>query len=84
MKINLIILDSYFDLDFEQRAKVVVAVSKPKNFFDSFFNNLPNARTRIECFNKINDLHFEIYGYEMYSSYRSFSQMYKRYVNQSK
>ena len=78
--INIMTIDSYYDLTFEERNKLLVSISKPKNFFKTYFNNLKNSRTNIECFNKLNDMHFEIYASYMYSSFDSFSRVYGRYV----
>lgn len=79
MKNNLIQLESIFDLDFQERAEVIIAISKPKNFFKTYFKNLPYARTNLECFNKLNELHFEVYGEYMYSSYESFKVVCNRH-----
>ena len=84
MSINLIELESYYDLTFEQREKVIISISKQKKFFETYFNNLKNARTSTECFNKLNDLHFEIYGSYMYSSFCSFSIVYSRNLKKKK
>ena len=84
MSLNLIELESYYDLTFEQREKVIISISKPNKFFETYFNNLKNSRTCIECFNKLNDLHFEIYGSQMYSSFQSFSRVYSRHVKNLK
>lgn len=81
---NIFEIQSYYDLPFNEREKLLIAISKPKSFFNTFFNNLKNARNRIECFNKINDLHVEVYGYEMYSSYQSFIITYRKYLNKKK
>lgn len=80
MDLNLIQIDSYYDLDFQMRNKLILSISKPQNFFKTYFNNLKNSRTCVECFTKLNDLHFEIYGTYMYSSFDSFSKVYSRYI----
>lgn len=77
-------ISSYLDLDFTERNKVIIAISKPKNFFNTYFINLKNFNTRIECFNKLNDLHYEIYGFQMYSSWHSFNNVYSRYLRSKK
>lgn len=77
---NLIEITSYHDLTFKDREKVLLAISKPKDFFHTFFNNLKFSQTRTECFNKLNDLHLDAYGDYMYSSYESFMITYKRHL----
>jgi hypothetical protein len=77
-------ISSYLDLDFTERNKVIIAISKPKNFFNTYFNNLKNFNTRVECFNKLNDLHYEVYGTQMYSSWHSFQTVYTRYLRNKK
>lgn len=80
-QLNLMNITSYYDLDVYQQQKVLLMVSKPKNFFVAYFNALPQARTCAECFNKINELHHEIWGEYMYSDWKSFSKVYKRYLD---
>lgn len=79
-QLNLLKVTSYYDLDFTQRNQVLLAISKPSAFFTTFYNQLPFARTNIECFNKLNDLHFDIWGQYMYSSYNSFQIVYKKHT----
>jgi hypothetical protein len=81
---NLIEIVSYYDLSFVERNKLIIQLSKPKSFFQTFFDNLKNTNTRIECFNKLNNLHQEIYGFEMYSSYESFITVYGRHIKNRK
>lgn len=78
---NYIEIDSYFKLSHEQRVDAIIALSKPQAFFITFFNNLANANSKIECFNKLNELHFEIYQEYMYSDYNSFRVVFTRYLN---
>lgn len=83
-KLNLMQVQSYYDLSMIEREKVVIAVSKPKNFFNTFFNQLPDARNMVECFNKLNDLHYEIYTEYMYSTYASFQIVYSRHIKKTR
>lgn len=83
-QLNLMKVNSYYDLSIIDREKIVIAVSKPKNFFNTFFNQLKYARTMVECFNKLNDLHFDIYAEYMYSSYASFQIVYSKYIKKNK
>ena len=77
---NYLKIQSYHNLTFKEKAEVIVSISKPENFYLTFFNNLPHARTRVECFNHLNDLHFDIYGFYMYSDYASFNNCYSRHL----
>lgn len=43
-------------------------------FYKFFFDNLPNHKTYIECFNYVNDLHFDLFGEYRYSCFDSFKQ----------
>lgn len=51
-------------------------LAKPKDFCLTYFNNLPYAGTKAECFNKLNDLHYSIFKSYMYSSYKTFAKQY--------
>lgn len=82
--LNLMQIESYYDLSMIEREKVVIAISKPKNFFNTFFNQLPNAKTMVECFNKLNDLHYDIYSEYMYSTYTSFMTVYGKHYKKTK
>jgi len=77
---NYLKIESFHDLSFKEKAEVIVSISKPETFFMTFFENLPNARTQVECFNHLNDLHFDIYGFYMYSEYNSFRNTYQKYL----
>lgn len=83
-QINLMEVNSYYDLSIIEREQIVIAVSKPKNFFNTFFNQLKNARTMVECFNKLNELHYDIYAEYMYSTYASFQIVYSKHIKKSR
>lgn len=72
------------DLTAIEKYKLSVMLAKPKTFFETYFNNLPNARTCVECFNQLNDLHFEIFGEYMYTSMQSFLNQYTRNIKNRK
>jgi hypothetical protein len=79
-QLNLMKIESYHDLDFMQREKVILALSKSETFFKTFFNHLPYARTKTECFNHLNNLHLDIYGIYMYSDYNTFQTVYSKFL----
>lgn len=76
---NLIQVD-ISDLDIYQKFELSKILSVNHSFFKAYFNNLPFAKTQAECFNKLNDLHFEIFGIDKYSSYNSFRHKRNEYV----
>lgn len=82
--INLMSVSSYHSLTLIERQQVLLAISKPSTFFISFYNHLPHANSCIECFNQLNDLHFDIWGQYMYSSYNSFQTVYSKYLKSQK
>jgi len=69
---------TYTELTPVQQRDLIKEISKPKGFFKLYFNNLPYAATRLECFNKLNQLHLDIHDQYMYSNYDSFSQQYAK------
>lgn len=77
---NFLQIKSYKKLTSHQKTEVILSLSKPDKFFITFFENLPHAKTKAECFNKLNALHFEIWGNYMYSDYSSFQKCYKNYI----
>lgn len=81
---NLMIITSYYNLTYAEREQVLLAISKPSAFFKTFFNNLPYAKTKTECFNQLNDLHFDIYAEYMYTDYRSFQIVYSRFTKNNR
>ena len=54
----------------------------PKGFIDYYFEQLklPDYKTNIECFNAINDIHYELFGEYKYSSYHSFRSQLSRHL----
>lgn len=68
------------DLDIYQKYELSKLLSVNHKFFQTYFNNLPYSKTQIDCFNKLNDLHIDIFGTEKYSSYNSFRQKRNAYL----
>jgi hypothetical protein len=55
-------------------------------FFQYYFKQLdnPKYRTYVECFNAVNDLHFELFGEYRYESYDSFRKQVNYYNTNKK
>ena len=77
---NALQISSYYDLTTVEKLDLLIQISKPENFFLLYFNNLPYADSKAECFLHLNDLHYEIYGQYMYSDYNSFRNSYANFI----
>ena len=73
-------IKSYYDLDYVEREQVLLQISKPMDFFKTWFDNLPNTSGKTECFNHLNELHFEVFKTYMYNDYNAFQKAYSRYI----
>lgn len=47
-------------------------VGTNNGFFEIYFMELPRHSSRIDAFNYVNDLHFQLFGEVRYASYNSF------------
>ena len=52
--------------------KLMRQLATSTGFYEYYFKQLKYHRTNIECFNKVNEAYFEIFGEYRYSDYRSF------------
>lgn len=82
LDVNIMKIDSIQELDAYQRERLIVKISKPLTFCRFWFDSLPLFKTKTECFEKLNAIHFEIFGFYMYSDYNSFQNTYSRFVKQ--
>ena len=64
------------------QAELMRQLYLPAGFFAYFFEELknPEHKTRVDCFNKVNDLHEELFGVRKYSCYASFQVQLKRHL----
>lgn len=51
---------------------VIRKIATAKGFYDYYFAIIPEFSTRIEAFNYVNELYFELFGEYKYSSYQNF------------
>ena len=60
--------------DRQQRIKLL---GSKNGFLEAFFRKLPNAETRNEAFNDLNEEYYEIFGEYRFTSYDSFRASYR-------
>lgn len=59
---------------YRAQVEIIRQIATAKGFYEYFFQMLsrPEFKSRIEVFNYVNDLYFELFGEHKYSSYQSF------------
>lgn len=65
----------------QQENKLLRQLGTRTGFFQYYFDQLPKHRTQIECFNHVNDCHFDLFGEYKYESYHSFRRSLSHYRN---
>lgn len=60
--------------ELQKKTKLLKQLGTAQGFYQHYFNELKNHRTNLECFNSINDLHFDLFGEYRYSSWHTFCQ----------
>lgn len=50
-----------------------------EGFFQYYFEQLPKHRTQVECFNFVNEKHFDLFGEWRYETYNSFRHQLTNY-----
>jgi hypothetical protein len=70
--------------ELHQEIKLLKTLGTRQGFFQHYFEMLPRQRTQIECFNNVNDKHFELFGEYRYESYDSFRNQVAHYHKNKK
>lgn len=68
----------------QEDAKIMRKLATPKGFYNYWFSQLPNFKTRLDCFNHVNDLYLKYFDEEKYASYDSFLQTAKRQIKRKR
>lgn len=56
----------------EAEIQLMKRLTTSVGFYEYYFSQLKYHTTNVECFNKVNETYFNIFGEERYSDYRSF------------
>lgn len=62
----------------QEDAKIMRQLATPKGFYNYWFSQLPNFKTRLDCFNHVNDLYLTYFGEEKYSTYDTFMSTHRK------
>lgn len=75
-------IKSIKDLDIYQENELRKELGgiKPFGFYRYYFNELPQHATKIECFNHVNELYFDLFGEYRYEEWNSFRNQYNRHL----
>ena len=69
--------------ELNREIKLLRLLGTRQGFFQYYFDELPRHKTYIECFNEINEKHFDLFGEYRYESYDSFRKQIS-YYNRNK
>lgn len=65
--------------DFEKyNLSITLGGRSPFGFFQYYFYELPHHRTKIEAFNHVNELYFDLFGEYRYEDYNSFRLIFSK------
>ena len=59
--------------ELQEQNNLMKKLASFEGFYHVFLENLKTTKTRHECFEKVNDLHFDLFGFTKYSCYKSFT-----------
>ncbi len=59
----------------EKENAIMQKLSTRKGFYKQYFNFLSTSKTKIEAFNKSNDLYFSLFGKYRYSNFLQFKKI---------
>lgn len=80
MSSELLQLQSQIE-EYHYREKMYRKLGTRQGFFQFYFEQLPQHRTNVECFNAVNELYFEFFGEWRYTDYNSFRKQANHYNN---
>ena len=63
---------TYNDLSWKQKSHLQRKLGTTTGFYTYYFTHLGKFKTQIDCFNKINLLHYKAFGEYKYADYNSF------------
>lgn len=58
----------------QQQNQLLKQLGTTVGFYQYYFNQLKHHKTNVECFNAVNELHFDLFGEYRYSSWATFVQ----------
>lgn len=58
--------------ELQRENKLLKSLGTTQGFFQYYFEQLPAHRNMVECFNAVNDKHFDLFGEWRYETYHSF------------
>lgn len=75
-------ISSITDLDETQKYNLSIQLGgrTPLGFYRYYFDELPHHNTKIEAFNHVNQLYFDLYGEYRYEDHISFRIVYNRHL----
>jgi hypothetical protein len=71
-------------LTVEQKYDLAQKLGTTRTFFLYYFDELPNYKTTADCFDAVNELHFEIFTEYKYSDHNSFKRALSYHHNKTR
>ncbi|MBF05016.1 MAG: hypothetical protein CMP76_17200 [Flavobacterium sp.] len=74
-------LEQHLQAEIEKLRKeklIMKKIGTSTGFYEYYFSELCNFTTNLECFNAVNELHFDFFGEYKYAGYESFRKYIQR------